>query len=170
MCKILQRISKRTSIIFLTLSTFASLILLPFAIFKKSFKDWIIVYLVSIIGNSILDRYLVSKGYLQYKIRPFPKKFKIHLPFDFIHYPLLLLYYNQWTLNSGPYGIFLKLFPFVLPQTVFEAVAEKKTNLIKWNKGWSWYHSFFGLMIKLLLCRSIIASIRILNKDKVSTN
>ncbi|OLO28077.1 hypothetical protein BTR23_18355 [Alkalihalophilus pseudofirmus] len=34
----------------------------------------------------------------------------ILLPFDFILYPLMLLYYNQWTLNSKPTGVFLTLF------------------------------------------------------------
>lgn len=153
---------------FLTITTLISFILLPFAIYKKSFKDWVIVYLVSIIGNSMADRYLVSKGYLGYKIRPFPKKVNIHLPFDYIHYPLMLLYYNQWTLNSGFKGIIFKLFPFVIPQVIIETIAAKKTNLISWKKGWSWYHSFISLIIKLLLCRSIIAVIRILNKDEVS--
>lgn len=102
---------------------------LPFAIVKRSFKDWIIVYLVSFIGNFFSDKYLVTRGYLKYPKKLFPK-FKIHLPFDYIHYPLLLLYYNQWTLNSKPVGIILKLFPFVIPQTIIETIASKKTNLI----------------------------------------
>ncbi|MBM6617868.1 CBO0543 family protein [Bacillus suaedaesalsae] len=154
---------------FLAITTIIGICLLPFAIYKRSFKDWLIVYLVSLIGNSLADRYLVSKGYLKYNIRPFPKNVKIHLPFDYIHYPILLLYYNQWTLNSRPLGIILKLFPFVIPQVIIETIAAKKTNLISWKKGWTWYHSFICLVIKLLLCRSIIAIIRMLSKEKVST-
>ncbi|MBY0099356.1 CBO0543 family protein [Mesobacillus maritimus] len=153
---------------FLLLSTVIALALLPFAIIKRPLKDWIIVYLVSIIGNSLTDRFLVSRGYLGYKIRPFSNRVKIHLPFDYIHYPLLLLYYNQWTLNSKPTGIFFKLFPFVIPQVIVETIAAKKTKLITWKKGWSWYHSAISLGVKLLLCRSIIAMIRVANKDKIS--
>ena len=70
----------RLSATMLYTSAFVALFLLPFAIVKRSFKDWNIVYLVSIIGNSSADRYLVSKGYLKYEIRPFKKNFKIHLP------------------------------------------------------------------------------------------
>lgn len=151
---------------FLSLTTLISVFLLPFAIVKRPFKDWIIVYLVSSIGNSFADRYLVSRGYLKYKIRPFPKKSSIHLPFDFLHYPLLLLYYNQWTLDSKPIGIFLKLFPFAIPQVIIETIAAKKTDLITWKKGWTWYHSFISLLVKLLLCRFIIAIIRKMNKGK----
>ncbi|WP_078429086.1 CBO0543 family protein [Alkalihalobacterium alkalinitrilicum] len=92
----------------------------------------------------------------------------ILLPFDFSLYPLMLLYYNQWTLNSKPTGVFLKLFPFVIPQVIIESIAAKKTKLITWKKGWSWYHSFISLAVKLLLCRSIIGIIRITNKDKIS--
>ncbi|MDF1510959.1 hypothetical protein PZE06_22770 [Robertmurraya sp. DFI.2.37] len=152
---------------FLITITIVGLVLLPFAIVKRSFKDWIIVYLVSFLGNFFSDKYLVSKGYLKYPLKLFPKS-KIHLPFDFIHYPLILLYYNQWTLNSKPIGIILKLIPFVLPQTIFETIAAKKTNLIKWKNGWSWYHSFISLSLKLLLCRGIISIIRKINIGKVS--
>lgn len=42
--------------------TFFGLALLPFAIVERSFKDWIIVYLVSAISNFFADYYLVSKG------------------------------------------------------------------------------------------------------------
>ncbi|MBM7660626.1 hypothetical protein JOC85_001398 [Bacillus mesophilus] len=153
---------------FLLISTTICLILLPFAIVKRPFKDWVIVYLVSIIGNSMADRYLVSKGYLKYKIRPFPKKLKIHLPFDYIQYPLILLYYNQWTLNSSPIGLFFKIFPFVIPQVIIETIAAKKTDLITWKRGWSWYHSFISLVIKLVLCRGIIGLIRIINRGTLS--
>ncbi|WHX98681.1 CBO0543 family protein [Neobacillus sp. DY30] len=128
----------------LILVTITGLVLLPFAILKRSFKDWLIVYLVSFIGNFFSDEFLVKRGYLKYPKRLFPK-YKIHLPFDFIHYPLILLYYNQWTLNSKPVGIILKLFPFVIPQTIIETIASKKTNLIKWKKGWTWYHSLISL-------------------------
>ncbi|WP_419887057.1 CBO0543 family protein [Neobacillus niacini] len=147
--------------------TLIGLVLLPFAIVKRSFKDWIIVYLVSFIGNFFSDKYLVARGYLKYPKKLFPK-YKIHLPFDFIHYPLMLLYYNQWTLNSKPFGIILKLFPFVIPQTIIETFASKKTNLIKWKKGWTWYHSLISLMLKLLICRGIIALIRTINKGNIS--
>lgn len=164
----LKRDKSNLSSIFLTVVTVISLGLLPFAIFKRPLKDWIIVYLVSLIGNSYADRYLVSKGYLKYKIRPFPNKFKIHLPFDYIIYPLILLYYNQWTLHSKPLGLFLKIFPFVIPQVIIETIAARNSNLISWKKGWTWYHSFISLAIKLLLCRIIIAIVRVINKDKYS--
>lgn len=159
---------RKVSVTFLYTTTLIGLLLLPFAIVKRSFKDWVIVYLVSLIGNYWADKYLVSKGYLKYDIRPFKNKVKVHLPFDYIHYPLMLLYYNQWTLNSKPIGLFLKLFPFIIPQTIIETIAAKKTNLISWRKGWSWYHSLFSLLVKFLLCRSIIAFIRVINKGKIS--
>ncbi|TXC86043.1 hypothetical protein FS935_18510 [Metabacillus litoralis] len=160
--------NKKFPVIFLTSTTIIGLFLLPFAIVKRRVKDWIIVYLVSIIGNSLSDRYLVSKGYLKYKIRPFPRYFIIHLPFDFVHYPLSLLYYNQWTLNSKPIGFILKLLPFVIPQVLIETFAAKKTDLITWKKGWTWYHSFISLVIKLLLCRSIISIIRRASRGQIS--
>lgn len=163
------KIFKRKSVpyYFLNITNIAGLVLLPFAIVKRSFKDWIIVYLVSVIGNYGADKFLVSRGYLKYKKKPF-NKFNIHLPFDFIHYPLMLLYYNQWTLNSKPIGVLLKIFPLVIPQIMIETLAAKKTKLIKWKKGWTWYHSLISIVLKLLICRGIIAIIRVINKGKIS--
>ncbi|ADU28941.1 CBO0543 family protein [Evansella cellulosilytica] len=160
--------SKKNQISFLLIITIAGLVLLPFAIIKRPLKDWIIVFLVSCIGNTYADKFLVSKGYLKYNIRPFKNKFLIHFPFDLVHYPLLLLYYNQWTLHSKPSGLFFKLFPFIIPQVFIETVAARKTDLITWKKGWDWKHSFISLMFKFLLCRLIIAVIRKGNGDQLS--
>ncbi|WP_328165147.1 CBO0543 family protein [Cytobacillus praedii] len=84
--------------------------------------------------------------------------------------PLVLLYYNKWTLNRKPLGIILKLFPFVIPLILFKTYAAKRTKLITWKKGWTWYHSLISLIIKLLLCRSIIAIIRTINNKNMSLN
>ncbi|RSK25897.1 hypothetical protein EJF36_02755 [Bacillus sp. HMF5848] len=162
------RKKEKASITFLFTTTLISLFLLPFAIAKRPIKDWLIVYLVSSVGNSFIDKILVSRGYLKYKIRPLPSIFKIHLPFDHIYYPLMLLYYNQWTLNSKPIGYILKLFPFVIPQVFIETFAERNTRLISWRRGWTWYHSLISLIIKLLACRGIIGGIRVLNKNGLS--
>ncbi|WP_319830070.1 CBO0543 family protein [Bacillus solitudinis] len=132
-------------------------------------KTHLISRLLGCAGNTLADRFLVSKGYLKYKVRPFSKKFSIHLPFDYIHYPLFLLYYNQWNLNSNPVGVLLKLFVFIIPQVIIETNAEKRTDLITWKKGWSWYHSLISMSLKFLVCRLIIASIRKLNNRETST-
>jgi amino acid transporter len=73
---------------FLIINTIIGFVLLPFAIVKRSFKDWVIVYLVSCIGNFFSDEYLVTRGYLKYPKKPF-SKLKIHLPFDYFNAPLL---------------------------------------------------------------------------------
>ncbi|GAE24555.1 hypothetical protein JCM9140_493 [Halalkalibacter wakoensis JCM 9140] len=161
----MNRVEER---LFLYVTSVVAAVLLPFAIIKKPLKDWIIVYLVSCIGNSYADRFLVSKGYLEYKVKPFSKKVPIHLPFDFLIYPLLLLYFNQWTLHSKPAGLLGKLFILVIPQVIIETIAEKKTNLISWKNGWSGTHSFISLLVKFLMCRFIISIIRKVNTKQLS--
>ncbi|MFN7249938.1 MAG: CBO0543 family protein [Anaerobacillus sp.] len=162
-----MRKESKSSSYFLILTTITGLVLLPFAIIKRPLKDWIIVYIVSVLENYFADYYLVARGYLRYKKKLFPR-LKVHLPFDFVHYPLILLYYNQWTLNSKPMGLVFKLFPFVIPLIIIETFAAKYTKLITWKKGWSWHHSMISVMVKILLCRSIIAMIRKLNTGKLS--
>ncbi|MGD6967520.1 hypothetical protein ACQCVP_13905 [Rossellomorea vietnamensis] len=60
--------------------------------YQTIFQELLIMYLVSVIGHSTIDRYLVTQGYLRYNILTLSEKVSIHLPFDYIHYPLMLLY------------------------------------------------------------------------------
>ncbi|MGM0847028.1 MAG: hypothetical protein ACQEUT_18885 [Bacillota bacterium] len=71
-------------------------------------------------------------------------------------------------MNSKPSGILLKLLPFVIPQVIVESIAERKTDLIPWKKGWTGYHTFLSLSVKLLICRGIISLVRIINNQTLS--
>jgi len=44
--------------------------------------------------------------------------------------------------------------------TFIESWAVKRTNLIKWNKGWNGYWTFISITVTSLVTRSVIGVIR----------
>ncbi|WP_216828541.1 CBO0543 family protein [Alkalihalobacterium elongatum] len=145
------------------------LISIPLLLFRKPpIKDWIIVFLFTGIISGIIDMVLVSKNYLSYPKRLFPKKFQIHFLFDYIMCPVVSVAYNQWTYKDKSFRVFLKLFPFTIFHMLLEVLAERYTKLIRWKKGWKWYHTYFSMTLKYFIVRISIYFIRKVSKQQES--
>lgn len=141
-------------------------LLRPLLIRKTPVKDWVIVYLFNAATNGLIDNILVRNKIVKYPVRLFPKVFDTHVLFDFFLYPTFTVWYNQLTHKDKIFPIIYKLFFITIPPFLLELWAEKKTNLIKWNKGWKWYHSFFGFILKSLVTRTVIEIVRKLDNKK----
>lgn len=127
--------------------------ILPVIFRKPPLKDWLLVYLWNAVSNIIIDHCIVSTRIVKYPVRLLPKKFKSNVLFDFLLYPAVTVVYNQQTKDDKFITSLYKLLMFVVPMTIIEQIAEKNTKLIKFKKGWKWYHSFVSLYIKSLLDR-----------------
>lgn len=135
--------------------------LLVMVLRKPPIKEWLLVFLFNASTNGLLDKLIVSyNNKLKYPTRLLPKIFKINILFDYLLYPTLTIVYNQLTAHDKPLKIFLKLFYFTIPVILVEFWAEQKTGLIKFRRGWKWYHSFLSLTIKSLFTRLIIGWVR----------
>ncbi|OEH85340.1 hypothetical protein BHU72_04400 [Desulfuribacillus stibiiarsenatis] len=147
--------------LFLRATTVLTLLSLMILLFRKPpMKDWVIVYLFNAVTNGIIDNFMTSYKILKYPVRFFPNVFKTHVLFDFLIYPTFTVLYNQVTEKDKPLAIFYKLLYFTVPMFFIEYWAVKKTNLIKWEKGWEWYHTFISVTIKSLVTRFVIGIIR----------
>ncbi|WP_312889164.1 CBO0543 family protein [Desertibacillus haloalkaliphilus] len=135
-------------------------VLLPIMLRKPPIKDWLLVFLWNAVTNGIIDKVVVSYNTVKYPVRLLPKMFKTNILFDFLLYPVVTIIYNQLTEKDKPLVIFLKLFYFTIPMILIELYAERKTGLIKFKRGWRWYHSFISLNIKSLLTRLWIGWVR----------
>lgn len=134
--------------------------ILPFLLKKPPIKDWVIVYLLNGLTNGIIDKFLSSYKIIQYPVRYFANVFKINILFDFLLYPTITVYYNQITKNDNIFAIAYKLLFIIIPMFLIELWAKKRTNLIKWNKWWKWYHTIISLTVKSLVTRAFIEAIR----------
>ncbi|WP_062048262.1 CBO0543 family protein [Bacillus sp. JCM 19034] len=134
--------------------------LLPIVFRKPPIKDWLLVFLWNAFTNGFIDTVVVSHKVVKYPVRLLPKIFKTNILFDFLLYPIMTVVYNRFTARDKPLIIFLKLFCLTIPMVLIELWAERKTGLIKFKRGWEWYHSFISLTIKSLLTRLWISWVR----------
>ncbi|GKU84865.1 CBO0543 family protein [Niallia sp. NCCP-28] len=133
---------------------------------KPPIKDWLLVYLFNALTNGIIDSFLSAYKIVKYPVRFFPKVFKTHILFDFLIYPTFTILYNQMTKNDKLFTIFYKLFYFTIPMFLVEFWAVKRTGLIKWNKGWKWYHTLMGVTLKSFSTRLFIGGVRKIEKKQ----
>lgn len=127
-------------------------------------KDWVLVYLFNAVTNGIIDNIIASLKIVKYPVRLFPKFFETSITFDFFAYPFITILYNQLTYKDKPFAIIYKVFLLAMPMLFIELWAERKTSLIKWKKGWNWYHTFFSIIMKSLATRTFIGAVRKVEK------
>lgn len=146
------------------------IVLIPIIMRKPSIKDWVLVYLFNAVTNSFIDNYLTERGTVKYPVRFLPKRFNTHILFDYLIYPTLTILYNQITIKDKPFVIIFKTLYFTIPMFFIEFWAVRKTGLIKWNKGWKWYHSFFSVTLKSLITRLFVEIIRVIDRSQKGYN
>ncbi|OLO37955.1 hypothetical protein BTR23_12395 [Alkalihalophilus pseudofirmus] len=157
---------KKFGKVFLSFFILLTIGTLPITLRKPPIKDWILVYLYNAVTNVIIDKILTTLNVVKYPVRLFSKFFDISIVFDLFVYPFITILYNQLTYKDKPFAIVYKIFLFAFPMLIFELWLEKKTSLIKWKKGWNWYHTFFSIILKSLFTRMIIGTIRKVEKHQ----
>lgn len=126
---------------------------------KPPLKDWLIIFLLKSYIASILDNLLVKKGYLVYPIKLI-KTFDVSVLFSYLLFPVTCIYFNQVTKNSSIIGILIKCLFFSLPSALAEYWIERKTNLIRYKKTWTSFHSFLSIAGTFLFVRFMMILIR----------
>jgi len=150
---------KRFEIIILRSLAFFAITVFFKLIRKPPLKDWLIIFFFKSYMASIIDNFLVKKGYLKYPVRIF-KFIDYSFLFSYLIFPIACVYYNQVTRNSNIIGILLKCIIFTLPSTVAEFYLEKYTDLIKYKKNWNANYSFVTIALTFLLVRGFIGIVR----------
>lgn len=130
----------------LRISLLVGIGLMPILFRKPGIKKWSIIYVANAVASHILDSYFVRIGKLKYPIRLFPKKFRIHVVYDYFICPLISVLYCQTSYDSKFLSSVAQGFLFAVPQVTLEYLAEKRSKLIKYSKGWTWVHSYFGIV------------------------
>ncbi|MGF2615804.1 hypothetical protein FZC84_06950 [Rossellomorea vietnamensis] len=126
---------------------------------KPPIKDWLIIFLVKGYISSILDKFVVKKGYIKYPVKLI-NLFDTSFIFDYLLFPISCVYYNFATFKKSWRTIFIRVLYFSIPMTIIEQWLEKKTNLIQYRKGWNWLFTFVSLNSTFLLVRVIISLVR----------
>ncbi len=141
---------------FLYVLLFSTASVLPFLMKKPPRRDWIFAYFWNASTNVLLDKIAVKRGWIAYPTRLLPRLFSIHILFDLLLYPTATVLYNQMTRANSRVAVLGKVLLFAVPLTAIEAWADRHTGLIRWGKGWKWYHTLISVTLKSLWTRTSV--------------
>jgi hypothetical protein len=148
-----------TELIISIIAAFAGLLFLIFAVDWRCFRDWIVVFLYICVLDSLWGSAVVNAHLIEFPFRQFPQLFKMGLLFDYWIFPILCVFYNQITRESGLWPILYYALLFSAGMTAIEYPLELYTNLIKYI-DWTWFTTFYTLLITFLSSRAFIAFYR----------
>jgi hypothetical protein len=134
--------------------------LLPILLKKPGPKKWAVIHASNAVASQLMDGYLVKTKRLEYPVRFFPKVLNTEFVYDYLLCPLITVLYCQSTYNASLLNIAAQGLLFAIPQTAIEYAAEKNTKIVKYKKGWTWVHSFVGIVATKYLFRGLFELIK----------
>jgi len=136
-----------------------TLLLLIFIVDWRYFRDWIVVFFFKCTLDFIWGGAVENLKLLEYPVRLLPKYFETSLLFEVWVFPVLCILYNQTTRTRGFGGIIWYALLFSAVMTAVEYLLELYTDLIEYH-DWTWFTTFYTLMLTFLLSRAFIAFYR----------
>lgn len=141
------------------LSIVIALLLLIFAVDWRYFRDWIVIFLFKSVLDCVWGEPVVKLKLLEYPVRLLHKYYETSILFELWVFPILCILYNQVTRERGLWPSLYYAVLFSAGMTAIEYPIELYTNLIRY-KHWSWFTTFFTLLITFLMSRVFIAFFR----------
>lgn len=145
--------------IVMIIAALATGLLLLFAVDWRYFRDWVVVFLFQSTLSITWGAAVENLKLLKYPIRLFPEYFETSILFELWVFPLLGVLYNQVTRTRGIGAIIWYALLFSTVITAIEYPLQLYTGLIKYIQ-WSWFTSFYTLVITFLASRIFIAFYR----------
>ncbi len=136
-----------------------TLLLLIFVVDWRYFRDWIVVFLFICDLDFIWGSPVVNLKLLDYPVRLLPYYYNTSVLFELWVFPTLCVLYNQVTREKGLWPIIYYAALFSAGITAIEYPIELFTELIEYL-NWSWFTSFYTIMITFLCSRTFIAFFR----------
>ncbi|MEG6584770.1 CBO0543 family protein [Dendrosporobacter sp. 1207_IL3150] len=148
-----------TEYIIMVVFSLINLLILIFVIDWRYFRDWVVVLLFKGLLDFVWGSPVVSLKLIEYPVRLLPRYYDTCIYFELWIFPVLCVWYNQVTRKRGLWGIVLYAVIFSAAMTAVEYPLELYTDLIKY-KDWTWFTTFYTLIITFLMSRSFIAFFR----------
>lgn len=141
------------------LAAMITLFLLIFVVDWRYFRDWVVVFLFKSVLDFAWGSPVVNLKLLDYPVRLLPHYYNTSILFELWVFPTACVLYNQVTRERGLWPIFYHAVLFSAVITAIEYPLELYTDLIKYL-DWSWFTSFYTIMITFLCSRLFIAFFR----------
>lgn len=118
---------------------------------KDKIRDAHVIFFFKQLLTWILGLWVSEKKLIHYPVRFFSKATKSSFTFEFFAYPAICVFFNLYYPYSK--NIEMQILHYILYTsgvTFFEAILQRYTNLIKYNK-WKWYYTWLTILITFML-------------------
>ncbi|RXJ04386.1 hypothetical protein DS745_03100 [Anaerobacillus alkaliphilus] len=132
------------------------LIASPISLLGRSYKNWVILFLLNSYVNFFIAPILAKKKVLRYPVRFLPKYYKSSIIYDYCLCSLVTVWYCRLTNQDSFKQLVLKVWLFSIPQALMERWLERHTQLIKYSKGWNWIYSLLTITSAKLVLRCFL--------------
>ncbi|OLO27030.1 hypothetical protein BTR23_21080 [Alkalihalophilus pseudofirmus] len=146
------------------------LIAVPISIIGKDYRKWMKAFLLNGYANTFVAPLLERIGFLKYPVRILPKVYQSSILYDYCLCSLVTTWYCRMSLKDNWKIALIKVWFFALPQAIAEWWLEKNTQLIKYNKGWTWVHSLMTIAIAKYMVRSSLVAMDFYDIKKLKQN
>ena len=136
-----------------------ALLILIFMVDWKYFREWVVVFFFKCTLDFIWGSAVVSLKLIEYPHRILPKYYETSILFELWVFPILCVVYNQVTRSKGIGQIIFYAMLYSAGITAIEYPIELYTDLIHYI-DWSWFTTFYTLVITFLMSRAFIAFYR----------
>jgi hypothetical protein len=136
-----------------------ALLLFIFVVDWRYFRDWIAVFLFKCTVDFIWGSPVIEMKLLEYPVRFLPEYYETSILFELWVFPILCVLYNQVSMRRGIGPIIYYAALFSAGVTAIEYPIERYTSLINYI-DWSWFTTFYTLMITFLMSRTFAAIFR----------
>lgn len=140
-------------------SAVITLLLVIFVVDWRYFRDWVVVFLFKTCLDFLWGSPVVQLKLIEYPIRLLPMYYDTSILFECWVFPVLCVLYNQVTREKGLWPIIYYALLFSAGITAIEYPIELYTDLIEYI-DWTWFTTFYTLMITFLMSRTFIAFFR----------
>lgn len=142
--------------IIMIIAALATALLLLFAVDWRYFRDWVVIFFFHGTLGMTWGAAVENLKIVSYPIRLLPEYFETSILFELWVFPVLCILYNQITRTRGLGAIIGYAVLFSAGITAIEYPLELYTDLIHYIQ-WSWFTSFYTLIIAFLASRIFIA-------------
>jgi hypothetical protein len=120
---------------------------------KNKLREAIAIFFFKQFLTWVIGLAVVQFGLIEYPVRTFANATKSSFDFEYYFYPAICVVFNlHYPEGKGRLREYLHFFYFCSIMTIFEALVEKYTNILKYIH-WTWYITWITLFITFYFSR-----------------
>ncbi|WP_078544541.1 CBO0543 family protein [Litchfieldia alkalitelluris] len=123
----------------------------------------LLIFFMTAYASTFVGVIVVEEKMLKYPITLFGQYFDSSMLFEYLLFPIVNIFFHQTTIKSKMDRLIIQTAMYSGVLTSIEVLFEKYTDLIEYMT-WTWFHSFVGMFLFLLIIRGSMKIIWKMNR------